>query len=102
MSMLVELLAKHLDKWPEYEGMPASTIVQGQGQRCWLNSPRPTRPPKWQGLKDEDGEWGSDYYDSMYLPEQASDFMEAVVTKEMWEEARRSQASRPENDVDNW
>lgn len=88
MSTLVKLLAQHLGEWPEYEGMPASTIVQGQSQRCWLNSPRPTRPPKWYGPKNEDGEWGSDYYDSMYLPKQASDFMEAVVTKEMWEEAK--------------
>lgn len=87
MSTLVELLAKHLDTWPEYDGKPASTIVQGQN-RCWINSPNPSRPPRWYGPKDEDGEWGSDYYDSTQLPEQASDYMEAIVTKEMWEKAK--------------
>lgn len=83
MSTLVELLTKHLDEWPEYNGNPVSTICQNPDGTLWINDPDPLYPPKWHY-----DEWGSDYVDEARLTDVADDHQIAIVTKEMWEEAK--------------
>lgn len=97
MSTLVELLVHHYIEWPEHDGEPISTIVQSPRGTLWLNRPKPNYNPTWRT-----DEWASDFVDEVRLTDIADDHQMAIVTKDMWEEARRHQASAPENDVDNW
>lgn len=101
MSTLIELLVRHYAEWPEHKGEPMSTIVQSPRGTLWLNRPKPNYDPEW--VREE---WRSDFIDEARLTDVADDHRMAIVTKEMWEEARRdqvqTQAQPPENDVDNW
>lgn len=105
MSTLVELLAKHLDEWPTYDTRDGQTeeaanMCQNTSGEVWINRTPEVRQHGYD--EDEGSSWGSDWYKSFKLEETASDCFTAIVTKEMWEEARRSQAPTPENDVENW
>ena len=83
MSTLVELLAKRLDEWPEHHGEPISTIVQSPKGTLWLNRPNPQYDPEWMR-----NEWRSNFIYEAYLDDVADDYQTAIITKEMWEEAK--------------
>lgn len=83
MSTLVELLAHHYTEWPEHDGEPVSTIVQSPRGTLWLNRPKPNYDPAWRT-----DEWSSDFIDEARLTDVADDHQTAIVTKEMWEEAK--------------
>lgn len=83
MSTLVELLVTRFEYWPTYQGNFVSTIVQDSKGTLWLNRPIPKRPPKWLG----DG-WNSDFVHDIRNTEVTDDHATAIITKEMWEEAK--------------
>lgn len=97
MSMLVELLVRHFAEWPEYDGEPVSTIVQSPRGTLWLNRPKPNYDPIWRT-----DEWSSDFVAEAHLTDVADDHQTAIVTKDMWLEAKKQTSAAPENDVDNW
>lgn len=104
MNTLVELLAKHLDKWPtrttrDGQTKEAADICQNSSGEVWVNRNPGARQ---HGNNEYSSSWGSDFFKSFILEEAASDCFTAIVTKEMWEEARHKQAPRPENNIDNW
>lgn len=83
MKTLLELLAEELDEWPEY----ALCVTQDR-DGCvdgWSNG----------YIKYESGTWHAVDWNTTYVvyllsfPEPAEDLHCSIITREMWEEARK-------------